>query len=93
MMIRGNLNISWENTEGILWCIDDDEKRYILKTGDHLKIFDGDTEIWCGELEFHHVNEKICGMFVTEIPQNVDHKQWFGWFYTSCKALLIRKEI
>lgn len=93
MIIHGILSIDWEHTNGILWCIDDNEKKYILKTGDHLKVFDGESEIWSDEIKFKIVNDVICGMFVTEIQNEVDPKQWFGMFYTGSKALLIRKEV
>jgi hypothetical protein len=94
MIIGGKLHMSFEYTDNILWYIEDDDKLYILKSGDHLKIYDNDdNSVWDGKLEFEPVNKMISGMFINNIQKDVDSKLWINWFNMNFKAVLIRKEI
>lgn len=93
MIIGGKLHASFDYTNNVLWYIEDDEKMYILKNGDRLKIYDNEeNNVWDDEIKFEYLGGIVGGLFIGDIQKNVNTENWIDWFHMNFKAVLIRKE-
>jgi len=89
-VIHEGLLFGWFETglEGVVWALQanhqnqrwDYEDLYVIETGDHLDIFNPKGEnIWSDEVKLVPA-EQFGGLWIHELPTNMDHREWFDIF-------------
>jgi len=96
MIIHGTLSLLIEyGTTSAIFGVNDNESEefFVLKDGDHLKIYNKDDNmVWENKINFQKNEKQVYGYDIPKLPKHVNYELFLGSFQMKYKATLVKRD-